>query len=160
MPQLSLAIIEPEIAGNVGAMLRTSACFGVAVHIIEPCGFAFSDSALRRAGMDYAAGMAIQRHVDRTAFLESVTHSGQRLILLSTVGETDIYAMRFEPGDIIAVGSEGSGAPAAVHAGATVRVRIPISDGMRSLNVSVAAAIALAEARRQIMTRDSGEHDQ
>lgn len=147
---LSLAMIEPEIAGNVGAMLRTAACLEIGVHLVEPCGFAFGDAALRRAGMDYAADALLRRHVDRAAFLEHMDSTGARLILLSTSGAIDLYAVRFMAGDVIAVGSEGSGAPQGIHDAAALRVRIAIKPGLRSLNVSVAAAIALAEARRQL----------
>ncbi|MEQ1509962.1 MAG: TrmH family RNA methyltransferase [Sphingopyxis sp.] len=153
---LSLAIIEPEIAGNVGAMLRTAACFDVAVHVVEPCGFAFGDASLRRAGMDYADNLVLQRHVDRNAFVDHIQQSGARLILLTTNGDTNLYRIAFEPGDIIAVGNEGSGAAQSIHDAADVRARIAIKAGMRSLNVSVAAAIALAEALRQIHAKHMG----
>ncbi|MEQ1688028.1 MAG: TrmH family RNA methyltransferase [Sphingopyxis sp.] len=147
---IALAVIEPEIAGNVGAMLRTAACFDMGVHVVEPCGFAFGDAALRRAGMDYAAQVPLRRHADRTAFLDYLRAAGTRLILLSTAGENDLYATRFEHGDVIAVGSEGAGAPRDIFEAAALRVRIAIKPGLRSLNVSVAAAIALAEAKRQL----------
>lgn len=147
---IALAIIEPQIAGNVGAMLRTAACFDVAVHVVEPCGFAFGDASLRRAGMDYAAAVPLQRHIDRTAFAAHIAASGSRLLLLSTSGEIDLYAVRFMHGDVIAVGNEGDGAPADIHEAADLRVRIAIKPDMRSLNVSVAAGIAMAEALRQL----------
>ena len=149
MPSLSLALIEPEIAGNVGAMLRTATCLGVAVHIVEPCGFTFSDKALRRAGMDYADAVDLTRHADRAAFLARCQARGQRLILLTTRGDTSLYDVAFAPGDMLLMGSEGAGAPADVHAAAAIRARIPLQSGFRSLNVSVAAGIALGEATRQ-----------
>jgi tRNA (cytidine/uridine-2'-O-)-methyltransferase len=150
MPPLSLALIEPEIAGNVGAMLRTATCLGVPVHIVEPCGFTFSDKALRRAGMDYADAVELTRHADRGAFLADCRARGHRLILLTTNGDTSLYNIAFAPGDMLVMGSEGAGAPADIHAAAAIRARIPLRAGFRSLNVSVAAGIALAEATRQL----------
>lgn len=146
---VSLAMIEPEIAGNVGAMLRTCACFEVTAHLVEPCGFAFSDKALRRAGMDYAASASIERHADRGNFVAAMRDRGHRLILLSTTGTTALHDCAFTDADVLMLGSEGAGAPADIHAAADLVVRIPLSAGFRSLNVSVAAGIALAEALRQ-----------
>ncbi len=145
----ALALIEPEIAGNVGALLRTAACLDVAVHLVEPCGFAFSDRALKRAGMDYALGVAIDRHADRHEFMAAMRAAGRRMVLLTTTGESALHDTAFTPADVLMLGSEGHGAPADVHDAAAVRVRIPVAAGCRSLNVSVAGGIALAEALRQ-----------
>jgi tRNA (cytidine/uridine-2'-O-)-methyltransferase len=152
---LSLALIEPEIAGNTGAILRTAACFGAAVHIIEPCGFAFGDRALKRAGMDYATALAPVRHANRAAFVAAMHAAGRRLLLLTSHGATSLYAHRFQSGDVLMLGNEGSGAPADMHDAADHRLLIPMEPGFRSLNVSVAAGIALAEARRQLLERQS-----
>lgn len=146
---ISLALIEPEIAGNTGAILRTAACFGVSVHLVEPCGFAFSDRALRRAGMDYAASATVHRHANRTAFMAAMDGDGARMVLLTTSGETLLHDAGFRPGDVLLLGSEGSGAPSDVHHRAALRVRIPLLPAYRSLNIGVAAGIALAEALRQ-----------
>ena len=145
----SLALIEPEIAGNVGALLRTAACLDVAVHLVEPCGFAFSDRALRRAGMDYALTVALERHADRYAFVAAMRAAGRRMVLLTTTGESSLHATTFSAADVLMLGSEGHGAPIDVHDAATLRVRIPVAAGCRSLNVSVAGGMALAEALRQ-----------
>ena len=143
---MRIALLEPEIAGNVGTILRTAACLGVAVDLIEPMGFAWSDRALARAGMDYAAGVPVTRHADFAAFAATL---GGRLVLLTTKGATALPAMRFEAGDVLLFGSEGHGAPDPVHARADARVRVPMVAGMRSLNVAVTAAIVLGEALRQ-----------
>lgn len=145
----ALAMIEPEIAGNVGALLRTAACLDVAVHLVEPCGFAFSDRALKRAGMDYALSVALERHADRHAFMAAMRATGRRMILLTTTGESTLHATAFTAADVLMLGSEGHGAPADVHDAAALRVRIPVAAGCRSLNVSVAGGMALAEALRQ-----------
>jgi tRNA (cytidine/uridine-2'-O-)-methyltransferase len=146
---MRIALYQPDIAGNVGAVLRTAACFGVPCDIIEPCGFAFSERALKRAGMDYAAHAQIARHADWGAFLESVGDT--RLVLMSSKAATPLPAFTFRANDIILMGSESSGAPAAVHERADERVCIPMAGGFRSLNISVSAGIALSEGLRQTL---------
>lgn len=143
---MRIALHQPEIAGNVGTILRMAACFGVAVDLIEPMGFPWSDRALSRAGMDYARSAEVCRHADWQAF---EARSGGRLVLLTTQGGTRLDAATFAADDILLFGSEGSGVPAAVHDRADLRVRIPLVAGMRSLNLAVAAGIALGEALRQ-----------
>jgi tRNA (cytidine/uridine-2'-O-)-methyltransferase len=143
---MRLALYQPDQAGNVGTILRLGACLGVGVDIVEPCGFAFSDRALKRAGMDYAAMAAVTRHSGWAAFEATVRG---RLVLFTTVGGVRLPEARFEAGDTLLFGSESRGAPEAVHGRADLRVRIPQTPGTRSLNVAVAAGIGLAEALRQ-----------
>ncbi len=143
---MRIALYQPDIAGNVGTILRTAACFGVAVDLIEPMGFAYSDRALARAGMDYAAAAEVVRHADWTAFAAGVRG---RVVLLTTSGGTALPEARFRADDVLLLGSEGSGVPAEVHAQADLGVRVPMQEGFRSLNVAVAAAIVLGEAMRQ-----------
>lgn len=144
---MRLALYQPEIAGNVGTILRTAACLGVDVDIVEPCGFAFADRALRRAGMDYADAARAARHPDWAAFTRSI--EAQRLVLFTTKGATPLPRFRFQADDILLFGSESAGVPAAVHAAADAHVVIPLRAGFRSLNLAVAAGIGLAEALRQ-----------
>jgi tRNA (cytidine/uridine-2'-O-)-methyltransferase len=146
---LRIALYQPDIAGNVGTILRLAACLDVPCDIIEPCGFPFSDKALKRAGMDYAAAAKVTRHSDWSAFHAHAQQNGQRLVLMSRKGSTPLYDATFQPGDILLMGSEGAGAPDAVHDAADLRIRIPMAAGFRSLNVAVAAGIALGEALRQ-----------
>lgn len=143
---MRLALYQPDIPGNVGAILRTCACFGVGVDLIEPLGFPWDDKKVRRAGMDYFDHVAIARHADWAAF--QATRTG-RLILLSARGDTSLHDLAFRPEDTLLMGSESAGAPGHVHHAADHVIRIPIAPGLRSLNVSVAAAVALAEALRQ-----------
>lgn len=143
---MRIALYQPDIAGNVGAILRLAACYGVAVDIIEPCGFAFSDKRLARAGMDYAAAASIVRHSDWAAF--DAQRTG-RIALLTTRGAMPLHEARFAPDDIILMGSESAGVPDAVHDRADLRIRIPLRPGFRSLNVGMSAGIALTEALRQ-----------
>ncbi|SFR85107.1 tRNA (cytidine(34)-2'-O)-methyltransferase [Sphingomonas jatrophae] len=143
---MRLALHEPDIAGNAGTILRLSACFGVGVDIIEPCGFAFSDRALRRAGMDYADLAEWRRHADWAAFRAATPG---RLVLLTTRGTMTHTEAEFRADDVLLLGSESRGAPDHVHEAADLLVRIPLMPGRRSLNVAVAAGIALGEALRQ-----------
>jgi tRNA (cytidine/uridine-2'-O-)-methyltransferase len=148
--KISLSLIEPDIAGNTGAMLRTAACLGADVHIVEPCGFPFGERSLRRAGMDYAEHVTVERHASRGTFISAMRAQGRRLLLLTTSGGSSLYAHSFADGDVLMVGSEASGAPQDIHDAADHRLLIPMMAGFRSLNVSVAAGIALAEAYRQL----------
>lgn len=146
---LTLALYEPDIAANTGAMLRTCACFAADAAIIEPAGFVASDRRLRRAGMDYLDALPIARHASFVRFEEWRSQAGRRLVLLTVKGETSLWDFAFRPGDVVMVGRESAGVPESVAAAADARVRIPIAPPLRSLNVAVAAALALGEARRQ-----------
>ena len=143
---MRLALFQPDIAGNVGTILRLGACLGVPVDLIEPMGFAYGDRALARAGMDYAGRAAVTRHPDWTAFEAGVAG---RIVLLTTTGAVPLPAARFEATDVLLLGSEGAGVPAFVHDRADLAVRVPLRAGFRSLNVAVAAAMVLGEALRQ-----------
>ena len=147
---IALALYEPDIAANAGAMMRTCACLGVDAAIIEPAGFPISDRRFRRAGMDYLEHLTIERHVSFERFETWRRASGRRLVLLTTRGESQLWEFAFRPGDILMVGRESAGVPDAVAASADSRVRIPIRPPLRSLNVGVAAALALGEALRQL----------
>jgi tRNA (cytidine/uridine-2'-O-)-methyltransferase len=147
---LCLALYEPDIAQNTGAMLRTCACLGVRAAIIEPAGFPVSDRHFRRSGMDYLDHVAIDRHISWRAFSAWRRASGRRLILLTTSAEETLWDFAFQREDILMVGRESAGVPQDVHDDSDARIRIAIQPAMRSLNVGVAAAIALGEALRQI----------
>lgn len=143
---MRIALYQPEIAGNVGAVLRLAACFGVPVDVIEPTGFVFSDAKLRRAGMDYVAHVDLVRHADWAAF---VAATPGRRVLLTTKGENRLHDWTFAPGDVLLMGSESTGVPDEIATTCAARVRIPIDARVRSLNLSVATGIAIAEALRQ-----------
>lgn len=143
---MRIALYQPEIPGNVGAILRLAACFSVGVDIVEPCGFVFSDARMKRAGMDYIDHVAIVRHPDWTAFAGTALG---RIILLSSKAQTRLTDFAFEASDILLMGQESAGVPDAVRDQCAGRVRIPLNPDVRSLNISVATGIALAEALRQ-----------
>ncbi len=130
--------------------MRLAACFGVAVDIIEPCGFPLTDKALRRSAMDYGDRVEVCRHDGWSSFMDSHRKRGGRLILFSTRGRESLAEFAFEPGDCLLFGRESAGAPEDVHAAVEASVRIPIAVEARSLNVSMAAGIALWEALKQI----------
>ncbi|RAU23957.1 rRNA methyltransferase [Paramagnetospirillum kuznetsovii] len=150
MEKLRLALYQPDIPQNAGTLLRLSACLGVAVDIIEPCGFVLDERKVRRAGMDYIEHASYVRHSSWEAFARSLAAQGRRLILLTTQGEHRHDRFPFAPGDTIMVGRESAGVPPEVARAAHARIRIPMRTGPRSLNVALAAAIATGEALRRL----------
>ena len=147
---LHLALIEPDQPGNFGAVLRLVACFGLRLEVVEPCGFPLDERRIRRVAMDYAAEVVIRRHADLDRFTATMRAEKRRLVLLSARAQTAYHHFVFAAGDVVVVGSESRGAPAALDAEVAARLRIPIRPGMRSLNVVIAAAIGCAEALRQL----------
>ena len=143
---MRLALFEPDIPQNAGAMLRLAACLDVGVDVIEPTGFLWSDRRLKRAGLDYVEWSRVTRHASWDAF--QAARRG-RLVLLTTRGEIAHHRLAFRPDDVLLMGRESAGVPEHVHAAADARIVIPIAAGRRSLNVAQAAAIALSEALRQ-----------
>jgi tRNA (cytidine/uridine-2'-O-)-methyltransferase len=144
---MRLALFQPDIAPNAGAMLRLCACLGVAADVIEPCGFVWSDAKLRRAGMDYLDQVELRRHASWQAYRDA---RGQgRLVLLTTRGDAALLDFIFRGDNTVMVGRESAGVPDEVHAAADARIAIPMAPGARSLNVALAAALALGEALRQ-----------
>lgn len=144
---IRLAAFQPDIAANLGAMIRTTACFGVPLDVIEPCGFPFSVKSLRRAAMDYATFADIHHHYDWDAFLNC--HNRARIVLLTTGSQRSLWNFNFDPGDIVVVGQESAGVTDEVKNRADAAVCLPMPGGGRSLNVAISAGIALAEGLRQ-----------
>ena len=144
---MRIALFEPEIAGNVGAVLRLGACMGAAVDLIEPMGFAWDDRRVRRTAMDYIDHVAVARHAGFDAF-KSTIGSG-RLILFTTKSRQSAYEFRFLADDILLFGKESAGVPTAIAEACDARVRIPMRPQVRSMNLAMSAALALGEALRQ-----------
>lgn len=142
-----LALFQPDIPQNAGAILRLAACMGAALSVIEPAGFVWSDAKLRRAGLDYIAKAHLTRHAGWDAFREAT--AGRRLLLFTTRGAVAYTDFAYRPDDVLLLGRESAGVPDAVHAAADARLLIPMRPGLRSLNVAQAAAMALGEALRQ-----------
>ncbi len=145
-----LALYQPDIPQNAGAVLRLGACLDFAVDVIEPCGFLWDEKRMRRAGMDYIDQVTVTRHTSWSAFRQWSHGQGRRVVLLSTKASERLDRFTFRPDDIIMVGRESAGVPDAVAEAADARVRIPLNPAARSLNVAMAAAIAMAEALRQL----------
>lgn len=149
MSQLSIALYQPDIAGNTGTILRLAACLGLTVEIIEPAGFDLSNRNLKRAGMDYLATVALTRHLDWRHFEDWRRGTGRRLILASTKAAEVYTEFRYAKTDILLFGRESAGVPDAVHGHADGRVLIPMVAGQRSINVAMSAAMIAGEALRQ-----------
>jgi tRNA (cytidine/uridine-2'-O-)-methyltransferase len=146
---MRIALFEPDIPQNTGTVLRLCACLGIEAHIIEPAGFPTSDRAFRRAGMDYLDAVTIVRHDSWREFDSWRRDHGCRLVLFTTAATLSYLDYAFEPADTMLFGRESAGVPREVHAAADARLLIPMSAGLRSLNVAIAAAIAAGEALRQ-----------
>ncbi len=164
---MRLALFEPDIPQNTGALLRLGACLGVGVDIIEPCGFLLTDRGLKRAGMDYLDLADMRRHPSWARFLaDRGSPAGEggsistpareggpikkgRLLLLTTKGAQPYTGFAFAPDDTLLLGRESAGVPEDVHDAADARLVIPMRPGARALNVTQAAAMVLGEALRQ-----------
>ena len=146
---MRIALYEPDIPQNTGTILRLCACLSVQAHIIEPAGFPVTDRAFRRAGMDYLDHVALTRHGSFAAFEDWRRAERLKLVLLTTAAERSYLDHDFRNDQVLLFGRESAGVPDAVHAAADVRLRIPIAEGLRSLNVAMAVAMVAAEARRQ-----------
>jgi tRNA (cytidine/uridine-2'-O-)-methyltransferase len=147
---MRIALFEPEIAGNVGAVLRLGACLGAAVDLIEPMGFEWDDRRVRRTAMDYIDHVVIARHAGFDAFRETIGPG--RLVLFTTKSHQSAYEFGFMPDDILLFGKESAGVPAAVADACDARLRIPMRPQVRSMNLATSAALALGEALRQTGT--------
>ncbi len=146
---MRLALFEPDIPQNTGTILRMAACFGIGVDLIEPLGFALTDAKLRRAGLDYWEHAAMTRHASFAAFAAARRAEGGRLVLFTTRATAPYMTFAFRASDTLLFGRESAGVTAEVAAAADCALRIPLVPGRRSLNVAVAAAMALGEALRQ-----------
>jgi tRNA (cytidine/uridine-2'-O-)-methyltransferase len=144
-----IALYQPDIAGNVGTLIRLAACWQVPLEIIMPCGFPVSDAQLRRSAMDYADSAPVTRHADWNAFAATCLGPGHRLVALTTHGKLRLPDAVFRPGDVLLMGRESAGLPDEIMAQAALTVRIPMAKGVRSLNLALATGIALSEALRQ-----------
>ena len=145
---MRIALYQPDIPQNTGAIMRLAACLGVPLDLIEPAGFLLGDRRLKRVGMDYLELLDLTRHRSWAAFLDG-RPPRHRLILLTTRAPLPYHRFVFEPDDILLLGRESAGVPDEVHAAADARLRIPLSEGARSLNVALATAMVLGEALRQ-----------
>ena len=145
---MRLALFQPDIPQNLGAAIRLAACLDVTLEVVEPCGFALSDRAIRTAALDYGNAAKVLRHVSWEAFLDHPGRQEGRLVLFTTKAASPYTGHAFSSGDTLLFGRESAGVPDEVHQRAEARLMIPIRG--RSLNVINAAAMALGEALRQV----------
>lgn len=145
---LRLALFQPDIAPNVGAMIRLGACMAVPIDVIGPCGFPFSLHAVRRQVMDYGHHADVRDHDSWDRFRADTRPA--RIVAMTTQGATPLWDFAFQRGDIILMGQESAGLPDAVHRAADARIVIPMAPPARSLNIATAAAMAVGEAVRQL----------
>ncbi len=144
---MHLVLVHPEIPHNVGALIRFSACMGIPLDIIEPCGFLFSDKHLKRSGMDYADFAKVERHLTWLAFRKA-RPEGRHIAV--TPRAPQIYtAFAFAPTDLLIMGQESVGLPASILEDCHETVSIPMMPERRSLNLAIAASIVATEALRQ-----------
>jgi tRNA (cytidine/uridine-2'-O-)-methyltransferase len=143
---MRLALYQPEIAGNVGAVMRLGACFGIAVDLIGPLGFEWDDKRVRRTAMDYIDHVEVTRHPSFEAFRQAVPG---RLVLFTTKADRSSYDFDFHADDILLFGKESGGVPGDIAEASDARLRIPIQPEVRSFNLATSAALALGEALRQ-----------
>ena len=145
---ISIALYKPDIPQNTASILRLCACFGLKTHIIEPCGFNLNDTRFKRVVMDYIKHSSIIRYENFEDLLKKNKKS--RIILMSTKGKKSLFKFKFKNNDMILLGRESKGVPEYIHSKLKNILKIPISSQTRSLNVSISASIAAAEALRQI----------
>jgi tRNA (cytidine/uridine-2'-O-)-methyltransferase len=146
---VDLALYQPDIANNTGTLIRLCACIGTTIHIIHPTGFPFSPKNLARAGLDYVDRASVVEHTGFAQFDVWRRSAGRRLVLLSTKATSSAYDASYEANDILLMGRESAGVPDTVAQIADLKVRIPMQPGLRSINVAVAAALIVGEAKRQ-----------
>ena len=142
-----IALFEPDIPQNTAAIIRTCACLGANLEIIEPCGFLLSDKRFKRVVMDYIEEKNIKFHKSFNEFLKS--KENQRIVLMTTKASISYTKFKFEENDTILFGRESSGVPEKVHKLIKNRLKIPMKNNKRSLNLATAVAIVLAESLKQ-----------
>jgi len=143
-----IALFEPDIPQNTAAIIRTCSCLGAKLEIIEPCGFLFSDKRFKRVVMDYLDETKIQFYQSSKIFFDS--KKNQRIILMTTKASISYTKFKFEKNDTILFGRESAGVPQNIHKIIKYRLKIPMKNDKRSLNIASSVSIILAESLRQV----------
>tara|TARA_Y100000992_G_C21141239_1_gene431484 strand:- start:323 stop:796 length:474 start_codon:yes stop_codon:yes gene_type:complete len=144
---LKIALFEPDIPQNTAAIIRTCSCLGAKLEIIEPCGFLFNDKRFKRVVMDYMDKKDIKFYESSKDFFNS--KKDHRVILMTTKASLSYTKFKFEKNDTILFGSESAGVPEKIHKIAKFRLKIPMKNNKRSLNIASSVAIILAESLKQ-----------
>ena len=147
---MRIALYEPDIPQNTGNIFRLGACLGISIDIIEPTGYVFDDKRFKRSSMDYIDHINYKRHLDWETFFNWSKKNNFRLILLTTKSDKIYYNYNFNNNDILIFGRESAGVPKKVHNAVDEKLTIPMVKGLRSINVSSAAALVAGEACRQL----------
>ena len=142
-----IALYEPDIPQNTAAIIRTCACLGAKLEIIEPCGFLVTDKRFKRVVMDYMDYNQIEFYQSANEFFE--TKKNQRIVLMTTKGSISYTKFKFNSEDTILFGRESAGVPESVHKLIKNRLKIPMNNNFRSLNIASSVSIVLAESLRQ-----------
>ena len=145
---LKIALFEPDIPQNTAAIIRTCACLGAKLEIIEPCGFLLSDKRFKRVVMDYMDKNEIKFYKSADDFFQY--KENQRIILMTTKASISYTKFKFNKNDTILFGRESAGVPESVHKLIKNRLKIPMKNDKRSLNIASSVAIILAESLKQI----------
>ena len=144
---MHIALYKPDIPQNTAAIIRLGACLNLKVHIIEPCGFNLNDSRFKRVVMDYMGNCKIFRYEDYENFLKRNKKS--RIVLMTTKATKQYYKFKFKKDDVLLFGRESAGVPESIHQSINDRLKIPMNENVRSLNIASSVAIVLAESLRQ-----------
>lgn len=145
-----MALYQPDIPQNTGSIMRLAACFGFALHIIEPAGFVIDDKRLKRVAMDYMEYLELIKHESWDKFYSWSRSQSKRILLATTKASQSYLDVKYQTSDIIVFGRESSGVPDTVHEKSDTRIRIMMQNNIRSFNVSNSCAIIISEAIRQI----------
>ena len=145
--ELKIALFEPDIPQNTAAIIRTCACLGAKLEIIEPCGFLLSDKRFKRVVMDYMDEKNIKLYESLNHFFKS--KKNQRIILMTTKASESYTNFKFDKNDTILFGRESAGVPEKIHKLIKNRLKIPMKNNKRSLNIASSVAIILAECLKQ-----------
>jgi len=144
---MHIALYKPDIPQNTAAIIRLSACLGLKVHIIEPCGFNLNDSRFKRVVMDYIGFSKVFRYADYNMFIKK--NQKFRIILMTTKAKKSYHKFKFKKNDMLLFGRESAGVPEDLHKTIKYKIKIPMNKKTRSLNVAMSVAIISTEALRQ-----------
>ena len=144
-----IALYEPDIPQNTAAIIRTCSCFAINLEIIEPCGFIFNDKKFKRVVMDYLDEKMIKFYSDYNEFFKTKKKKKEKIILMTTKATKSYNTFNFNLNDTILFGRESAGVPEKIHRSVDKRLKIPLSNEKRSLNLASSVAIVLAESIRQ-----------
>ena len=147
---MRIALYQPDIPQNTGNIFRIGACFGIDIDIIEPVGYIFDDKRFKRSSMDYMQYVNYKRHLDWDIFYKWTKDNNYNLILLTTKSNNKYYEYKFRKNDILLFGRESAGVPEKVHKCVHKRIKIPMINGLRSINVSSAVSLVVGEALKQL----------